>query len=82
MLPGYLRAMDEAVPVDEVTAVLDRLARIETLDAAGAPPATLLEELRALLGEAEAWSRLEGGNRSVQAIERLRSALARDMVAA
>ena len=75
-MPGYRRVMDE------VTAVLDRLARIETLDSAGAPPATLLEELRALLGEAEAWSRLEGGDRSAKAVERLRSALARDMIAA
>jgi hypothetical protein len=68
--------------MDEVTAVLDRLARIELLDATGAPAATVLEELRALLGEAEAWARLEGGDRSAKAVERLRSALARDMIAA
>ena len=67
--------------MDEATAVLERLARIETLDAAGAPPGELLAELRALLGEAEAWSRLEGGGRGASAVERLRSALARDMIA-
>lgn len=74
--------MDETVGVDEVTAVLERLARIEKLDAAGAAPAVVLEELRALLGEAEAWSRLEGGERGAEAVERLRSALAHDMVPA
>ena len=62
--------------------MLDRLARIETLETAGASPAALLDELRGLLVEAEAWSRLEGGDRSAKAVERLRSALARDMVAA
>jgi hypothetical protein len=68
--------------MDEVAAVLDRLARIEAFDTAGAPPAVLLEELRALLGEAEAWSRLEGGDRSARAVERLRAALARELIAA
>ena len=67
--------------MDEATAVLRRLERIERLDAACAPPRELLPELRALLGEAEAWSRLEGGGRSAKAVERLRSALARDMIA-
>jgi hypothetical protein len=66
--------------VDEATAVLDRLARIEELDAAGAPPRVLLAELRALLGEAEAWARLEGGERGEHAVERLKAALARDLV--
>ena len=74
VLSGYRRVMDEA------TAVLERLARIETLDAAGAPPAALLAELRALLGEAEAWSRLEGGGGGAKAVEGLRSALAREMI--
>jgi hypothetical protein len=67
--------------MDEALAVIERLERIETLDAAGAPPGTLLAELRALLGEAEAWSRLEGGDRSANAVERLRTALAREMIA-
>ena len=66
--------------MDEATAVLDRFARIETLDVAGAPPGALLAELRALLAEAEAWSRLEGGDRGATAVERLRAALARDMI--
>ena len=66
--------------MDEATAVLERLARIEALDAAGAPPRELLDELRALVAEAEAWSRLEGGDRSATAVERLRSALTRDMI--
>jgi hypothetical protein len=66
--------------MEEATAVLERLARIEALDAAGAPAGELLAELRALLGEAEAWSRQEGGERGAKAVERLRSALAREMI--
>jgi hypothetical protein len=30
--------------------------------------------------EAEAWSRVEGGDRGANAVERLRSALARDII--
>jgi hypothetical protein len=67
--------------MEEATNVLDRLARIERLDAAGAPAAALLAELRALLAEAEAWSRVEGGDRATRAVERLRRALAREMMA-
>jgi hypothetical protein len=74
-LPGYPRGMDEA------TAVLDRLARIESLEAAGASPAQLLTELRALVCEAEAWARREGGDQAERAVGRLRKALARDMIA-
>ena len=48
---GYRRGMEEA------RAVLERLERIEALDRAGAEPGELLAELRALLAEAEAWSR-------------------------
>jgi hypothetical protein len=66
--------------MDEATAVLQRLARIEALDAEGAPAGELLAELRALLGEAEAWSRVEGGDRSARAVEQLRAALAREMI--
>lgn len=62
--------------------VLERLERIETLDRAGAPAAELLVELRALVREAEAWSRSEGGDAGEEAVERLRSALARAMIAA
>ena len=48
----------------------------------------LLTELRALLGEAEAWSRTEGGDAGEDAVDGLRAALAgtalndpRDMIA-
>lgn len=46
--------------MDEAAAVIERLARIEVLDASGAPAEQLLGELRELVVEAEAWSRLEG----------------------
>jgi hypothetical protein len=61
--------------VEEAHAVLERLRRIERLDRAGAPRAQLLDELRALLGEAEAWSRAEGGDAGARAVDGLRSAL-------
>jgi hypothetical protein len=67
--------------VDESEAVLERLARIEALDGAGASTAELVEELRALLAEAEAWSRREGGDAGARAVADLRHALARDMIA-
>jgi hypothetical protein len=68
--------------MDEALTVLERLERIETLDRAGAPAAELLAELRALVREAEAWTRREGGDAGEEAVERLRSALARAMIAA
>jgi hypothetical protein len=61
--------------MDEARAVLERLERIEALDRAGAGRADLLAELRALLEEAESWSRVEGGDAGECAVERLRSAL-------
>lgn len=61
--------------MNEATAVLERLSRIERLDRAGAAPEVLLDELRGLLEEAEAWSQLEGGERGVRAVDRLRTAL-------
>jgi hypothetical protein len=64
----------------EATAVLSRLVRIEALEQAGAPAKTILAELRGLLAEAEAWARLEGGERGAQAVDRLREALAGDMI--
>jgi len=74
--------------VDEARAVLERLERIEALDRVGASPPELLVELRALLVEAEAWSRAEGGDAGERAVDGLRSALgacpdapARDMIA-
>jgi hypothetical protein len=67
--------------VEESRAVLERLERIEMLDRVGARPPELLRELRALLAEAEAWSKAEGGEAGEDAVERLRSALAREMIA-
>jgi hypothetical protein len=66
--------------MDESEAVLRRLERIEELDRAGAAAATLIGELRALLAEAEEWSRREGGDASERAVDDLRRALARDMI--
>jgi hypothetical protein len=66
--------------VDEARAVLERLARIERLRREGALPGVLLDELRALLGEAEEWSRAEGGDAGERAVAGLRVALARDMI--
>jgi hypothetical protein len=62
--------------MDEARAVLERLERIERLERAGAPPAELLDELRALVHEAEAWARREGDDAAVTAAERCASALA------
>jgi hypothetical protein len=62
--------------MDEARAVLARLDRIEALEREGAPPGVLLEELRGLVQEAEAWTRTEGGERAKEAVERCASALA------
>jgi hypothetical protein len=70
--------MDEATAVRDV---IERLARIEALETAGASPEQLLTELRALVGEAEAWARVEGGDRAERAVRHLQTALARDMIA-
>jgi len=66
--------------VDESRAVLARLERIESLDRRGADPRELVDELRSLLAEAEAWSRREGGEQGDRAVDELRQALARDMI--
>jgi len=47
--------------MEEARRVLARLERIEELQSGDAPPASLLDELRALLDEAEAWARTERG---------------------
>jgi hypothetical protein len=62
--------------VDEARAVLERLERIEALEHRGARAAELLEELRALVREAETWARREGDERAAGAVERCRAALA------
>ena len=66
--------------MDESQAVLERLARIEALDRHGGGTAELVDELRALLAEAEAWSRREGGDAGARAVQDLRKALERDMI--
>jgi len=66
--------------VDEARAVLERLGKIERLRREGALPPVLLAELRLLLGEAEEWSRLEGGEAGERAVAGLREALAAELV--
>ena len=66
--------------MDESRAVLERLERVEALDRGGAPPTQLLEELRALLDEADAWARREGGDAATRAVAELRRSLVRDMI--
>jgi hypothetical protein len=73
--PGYGGAMDEA------RSVLERLERIRALDGAGAPVGELLDELRALLAEAQAWAGAEGGEAGEDAVARLRESLSHDMIA-
>jgi len=67
--------------MEEARRVLERLQRIESLERAGAGPAELLEELRDLLRDAEAWVRVEGGDAAGEAVIRLRAALALDALA-
>jgi len=62
--------------VDEARAVIDRLERIEVLERDGAPPAVMLEELRGLVRDAEAWARIDGDERAREAVERCDAALA------
>ena len=61
--------------MDEAEAVLERLGRIEALERAGAGPPELIDELRHLVREAEAWSALEGDARTELAVDRCRTAL-------
>jgi len=60
--------------MDEAAKVLERLERIEALGQGRAPASRLLDELRALVAEAEAWARLEGDERARDAVTRLRAA--------
>jgi hypothetical protein len=63
--------------MEEARAVLERLRRIEALEAEHAPPQLLLPELRRLVREAEAWTRAEPAatERAEAALERCREAL-------
>lgn len=58
--------------------MIARLDRIEELEREGAPAAVLLDEVRALLREAEAWVRSEpcGTEAAGEALERCRGELA------
>jgi hypothetical protein len=64
--------------VEKARAVLERLDRIDGLRGEEAPAAVLLEEVRALLSEAEEWVREEPSvpSRALEALERSRDALA------
>jgi hypothetical protein len=64
--------------MDEARRVIERLERIEALDRSTASPAELLDEVRGLLRDAEAWVRIEGGDAADDAVIRLREALTRD----
>lgn len=66
--------------MEEARSVLERFERIESMRRANAGPVELLGELRALLREAEAWARVEGGDAGDTAVALLRQALARDMI--
>jgi hypothetical protein len=67
--------------MEEARAVVDRLERITALAREGADRGALLEELRALVEEATAWSRVEGGDAGERAVAQLRESLERDMIA-
>jgi hypothetical protein len=64
--------------MDEARAVIERLDRIEALDRDGAPAGELLDELRGLVRDAEAWARVEADARAAAAVERCDRALAAD----
>ena len=68
--------------MDEARRVIERLERIEELDRETASPAQLLDGVRGLLRDAEAWVRVEGGDAADDAVTRLREALARDALPA
>jgi len=63
--------------MDEARAVLERLERIEALEASGAPAGVLLAEVRGLLADAEVWVRTEGAGTDLAegALDRCREAI-------
>ena len=75
-LEGGPAASVEAV--EKERAILDRLERIDGLREEDAPAGVLLDEVRALLSEAEDWVRHEPGSpgRLIDALERSKAALA------
>jgi hypothetical protein len=63
--------------MEEARRVLARLARIEELERGQATAGELLEELRELVREAEAWARVEGETEHASGvIDRCRASLA------
>ena len=71
----------------EEARVIARLDRIDALDREGAAPGEVLAELRGLLREAESWTRehrkaeeSQATNGNEEVIERLRTALVRDII--
>jgi hypothetical protein len=63
--------------VDQARAVLDRLERIDALKQGDAPAGVLLNEVRSLLAEAEAWIEADrAGEHAEAALERCRAAIA------
>jgi hypothetical protein len=62
--------------MDEARAVLARLERIDALERADAQPAQLLDELRELVREAEAWARRERDDKATAVVETCASSLA------
>ena len=63
--------------MEEARRVLERLDRVEALHLSGAPAATVLDELRALVTEAEDWLAAEGPGTAgaMDALNRCRTAL-------
>lgn len=70
--------------MEEARAVLERLERIDRLERAGTPASEMLQEVRALLAEAEAWVRAEPGGtgRAEEALEHCNDALSKPFLAA
>lgn len=64
--------------VEKERAILERLERIDSLRQEDAPAGVLLDEVRALLSEAEEWARDDPAPpaRAIDAIERSQAALA------
>jgi hypothetical protein len=69
-------APGSVVDMDEARQVLERLRRIEELEQQRAPSEELIDELRKLIREGEAWLRAEGHPTAAdEALERCRAAL-------